>query len=283
MKRKRKIIFIGALVFLLLFAARIAYELSRPDILNAGMETRALISASEQDHKNYASAKVVVEQAVAGAQVVEQKYERVSRIESKTENWDSDIAAVKLAIEGSQALVQREDAFGLEGDRALSLSLGVTPAAFDPMVETMKGIGRLVSANVTKTDRTSDFRALQARRLSLEKTRDGLAALRNEGAALSDRVELETRILEIEGQIQELGVSLGDYSELNSFCTVNFTLRETRPMAVGRRILTAVLAALGWSALVYLGLAASALATIGVAALVVRLADRLRDDKKKEK
>ena len=283
MKRKRKIIFIGALVFLLLFAARIAYELSRPDILNAGMETRALISASEQDHKNYASAKVVVEQAVAGAQVVEQKYERVSRIESKTENWDSDIAAVKLAIEGSQALVQREDAFGLEGDRALSLSLGVTPAAFDPMVETMKGIGRLVSANVTKTDRTSDFRALQARRLSLEKTRDGLAALRNEGAALSDRVELETRILEIEGQIQELGVSLGDYSELNSFCTVNFTLRETRPMANGRRILTAVLSALGWSALVYLGLAASALATIGVAALVVRLADRLRDDKKKEK
>lgn len=265
---------------MLLFAARIAYELSRPDILNAGMETRALISASEQDHKNYASAKVVVEQAVAGAQVVEQKYERVSRIESKTENWDSDIAAVKLAIEGSQALVQREDAFGLEGDRALSLSLGVTPAAFDPMVETMKGIGRLVSANVTKTDRTSDFRALQARRLSLEKTRDGLAALRNEGAALSDRVELETRILEIEGQIQELGVSLGDYSELNSFCTVNFTLRETRPMANGRRILTAVLSALGWSALVYLGLAVSALATIGVAALVVRLADRFRDDKK---
>ena len=141
----------------------------------------------------------------------------------------------------------------------------------------MKSIGELRSAYVTKTDRTSDFRALEARRLSLEKTRLGLAALRDSEAQLSDRIDLETRILEIEGQIQELGVSLGDFSELNSFCTIHFTLREEAAGALGARILDAFVSALGWTILVYLGLAACALAALGTAVLGLKLADRFKE------
>ncbi len=110
------------------------------------------------------------------------------------------------------------------------------------------------SINTVKTDRTADFRALEAKRLSLEKTRDGLAALRSAGAALSDRIALESRILEIEGQIQELGVSLGDFSELNSFCTVDITLREIEKADPFARVAAALFSALSWTVPVYLGL-----------------------------
>jgi len=157
---------------------------------------------------------------------VEQKYERVSSIDSHTANWDEDTGKLKTAIEMVEAVIQKENASGLAGGRVLALSLGVVPSAFDAAVESFQAVGELVSISTTKNDRTADFLALEARRLSLEKTRDGLSALRNSGAALADRISLETRILEIEGQIQELGVSLGDFSELNSFCTINITLRE---------------------------------------------------------
>ena len=280
MDRRTRILAAAAALFAVLFAARLAWELTRERTRPFGGFGNAEIyqsSAPAGDRRNYASAKIAVDQAPSGAQVVEQKYERVSQIEARTEHWDSDIAAVKLAIEGAKALVQRENSYGLEGARVLSLSLGVIPDAFDPTVETLKAIGELRSANVIKTDRTSDFRALEARRLSLEKTRDGLARLRDSGAQLSDRIDLETRILEIEGQIQELGVSLGDFSELNSFCTVHFTLREAPSGAWGPRLLDAVLSALGWTVLVYLGLGACILAALGAAALALKLADRLKD------
>ncbi len=282
MDRRKRILAAAAALFVALFAARLAWELTRDRTAPVpfggfGAGELAQSYSPPQERRNFASAKIAVDQAPSGAQVVEQKYERVSQIESRTEHWDSDVAAVKLAIDGAKALVQRENSYGLPGSRVLSLSLGVIPEAFDPTVETLKAIGELRSANVVKTDRTSDFRALEARRLSLEKTRDGLARLRDSGASLADRIDLETRILEIEGQIQELGVSLGDFSELNSFCTVHFTLRETPPGASGSRILGAVLSALGWTVLVYLGLGVCILAILGAATLALRLADRLKD------
>ncbi|NLJ47747.1 MAG: DUF4349 domain-containing protein [Treponema sp.] len=280
MERKRRILAAAAALFVALFAARLAWELTRDrtaPFRGIGAGETVSSSVPPQERRNYASAKIVVDQAATGSQVVEQKYEKESRIESWTENWDSDIAAVKLAVEGAKALVQRENSYGLPGSRVLSVSLGVVPDAFDPSVETLKAIGRLRSADVVKTDRTSDFRALEARRLSLEKTRDGLARLRDTGAQLSDRIDLETRILEIEGQIQELGVSLGDFSELNSFCTIHFTLRETVRGAWRARVLDAFLSALGWTILVYLGLGACILAALGAAVLGLKLADRLKE------
>lgn len=280
MERKRRILTAAAALFVALFAARLAWELTRDrtaPFRGIGAGETVSSSVPPQERRNYASAKIVVDQAATGSQVVEQKYEKESRIESFTENWDSDIAAVKLAVEGAKALVQRENSYGLPGSRVLSVSLGVVPDAFDPSVETLKAIGRLRSADVVKTDRTSDFRALEARRLSLEKTRDGLARLRDTGAQLSDRIDLETRILEIEGQIQELGVSLGDFSELNSFCTIHFTLRETVRGAWRARVLDAFLSALGWTILVYLGLGACILAALGAAVLGLKLADRIKE------
>lgn len=282
MDRKKRILAAAAALFAALFAARLTWELTRDRTAafeGFGAGETAQSYPPPQERRNYASAKIAVGPVPSGAQVVEQKYERVSQIESRTEHWDSDVAAVKLAVDGANALVQRENSYGLPGSRVLSLSLGVIPDAFDPTVETLKAIGKLRSANVVKTDRTSDFLALEARRLSLEKTRDGLAGLRDAGASLADRIDLETRILEIEGQIQELGVSLGDFSELNSFCTVHFTLRETPRGASGTRILDAVLSALGWTVLVYLGLGTCVLAVLGAAALGLRLADRLKEGK----
>ncbi len=284
MKRNVRIVLVAVAVFALLFVARFAYEFANSSDskqYDYFMPMGGLVAqqqselASSISRKNYASAKIVIAQPSA-PQTVEQKYERISNIDTKTADWESDTAALRAAIEGVEALVQRENSVGLPGGRGLSLSLGVVPARFDEAVERLRGVGELVSINTVKNDRTSDFLALEAKRLSLEKTRDGLSALRNAGASLADRMNLETRILEIEGQIQELGVSLGDFSELNSFCTVNISLRETSGPNLWRRLASAFFDALGWTVAVFVGLVVSLLGVLGIVYLALRVYDRLK-------
>jgi len=285
MHRKTRIVVIGIIVFAVLFAARCAYELVQSsESTDYGYAfpmgefdeiQQVNAPSSSLTRKNYASAKIVIAQPNS-PQTVEQKYERVSSIDSHTANWDEDTGKLKTAIEMVEAVIQKENASGLAGGRVLALSLGVVPSAFDAAVESFQAVGELVSISTTKNDRTADFLALEARRLSLEKTRDGLSALRNSGAALADRISLETRILEIEGQIQELGVSLGDFSELNSFCTINITLREKTGQSLFPRLLSAAFNALGWSVAVFAGTVFSLLCLFGLASLGLKLYDRFK-------
>ncbi|MBL8967746.1 MAG: DUF4349 domain-containing protein, partial [Spirochaetaceae bacterium] len=268
MKRRTLVLLVLGGLFLLLFAARFAYEL-RDDVDGPSgrqVPRGAFLAAQNFDgsgsspqRKNYASEKIVVAQA-ASPQVLDQKYERVADLSARSRDFEADSKRVAEVAAERKALVQSENSYGLPGDRVLALSLGVVPEAFDATVAALRGVGELESVTVTKTDRTADFRALEAKRLSLEKTRDGLRALRRAGAELADLIALETKILEIEGQIQELGVSLGDYSEQNSFCTINLSLRERAAAALGPRLLRAALDALGWSVLVCLGAASASLA-----------------------
>lgn len=287
-KKRNLILLVALIVFILLFAAKFFIELNRSSSYSApayfeGNLTNAPYAQTDQSYsgislarKNYASAKMDIPQAGVAPQTVEQKYERVSMISSSSADWDKDTANLNAIVKESSALVQAENSTGLPGNRRLNLELGVVPETFDETVDRLRTVGKLESIVITKTDRTSDFRALEAKRLSLEKTRDGLAALRNSGAELKDRIDLESRILEIEGQIQDLGVSLGDFSETNSFCTIKITLYEGQAARPGLRLLSAALSALSWTIGVYLGIVISVLAVLGIAALGLKLWDTIR-------
>jgi len=291
MKRGTKVaIFAAGAVFLALFAARFASELAR-EREGARFQARAAYAGGEilqemsasQSKRNYASAKIAIAAPSAvAAQVLDQKYEEVASLSATTADFEADSRRMKEAASSVKAVVQREDSYGLPGSRSLSLSLGVVPAAFDQAVDALRAIGKLESVTVNRTDRTADYKALEARRLSLEKTRDGLAALRRAGADLADLMALETKILEIEGQIQELGVSLGDFSEGNSFCTVNASLRERAAGPSPARVLGVALEALGWAAAVTAALAFACLAASLVAYLAALVAARIRERERKE-
>ena len=69
-------------------------------------------------------------------------------------------------------------------------------------------------------------------------------------------------------------MSLGDYAEGNSFCTVNFSLAETRRASLGPLIAGALFDALEWSLLAFLGLALAALLGLGAALLASLAVDK---------
>jgi len=63
-------------------------------------------------------------------------------------------------------------------------------------------------------------------------------------------MQLENRILDIEQQLQGLGVSLGEFDDENEFCTVQFSLLEGKEVKIS--FMHRVKVALEWTIKFYL-------------------------------
>jgi hypothetical protein len=97
---------------------------------------------------------------------------------------------------------------------------------------------------VTKIDKTNEYLDLRAQREALENTRDALMELKRMNGSIDELVNLQYRILDVDQQLQSLGVKLGDYDEVNEFCTVRLTMYEDHdvlvyPPDVARRVMIA--------------------------------------------
>ena len=252
---------IFALLFVILFACRLGYGYyTTPNVVQKRSARERIPAASEHfvsassAKKNYASEQYTNKAPVVTGSgstalpspTLDQKYEKTATLTSATKSFERDEQAIRSEVEARDAIVQFEQSRG-DGkakDRILQLMIGVQPEKFDDFCQAMQGIGRLESIEVTKTDKTNEFLGLQAQRESLENTRAALAELKKMTGKVDEFVNLQYKILDIDGQLQALGVQLGDYDELNEFCTVRVTLYEdydifSYPPQLVRRLLIA--------------------------------------------
>ncbi len=238
----RKIVFVFVVGFLLLFFVRLGYGYwVTPNGVPIGEFSGGnVLSQSWMDFasgvKNYASKKrsrktsVVVQRGAPG--LGDQKYEKVASVALKSLHFDEDEARARALIAKEDALIQFEQRDGLKGHRVLRLAVGVDPKRFDPFVDAIQTFGELSALTINKSDKTNEYRELQAKRVSLEKTRTALSELKNKEGKIADMIALENQILSLEQQIQGLGVSLGDFDSENEFVTVKMLMREVGERAV---------------------------------------------------
>ena len=74
--------------------------------------------------------------------------------------------------------------------------------------------------------------------------------LKSKGGRIDEYMQLENRILEIEQQLQGLGVSLGNFDDENEFCTVKVLLSEGKVIDIS--IMQRIKVALEWTIKTYL-------------------------------
>ena len=175
--------------------------------------------------KNYATQKHKVASGQSPIRI-DQKYEKIADITSVTTKFDLEENLIRKQIKNYNGLIQFENKNGNEGYRNLSLIVGVPPENFDSIYHQLIKIGTVQAKQITKKDKTNEYKQLNAQKLSLEKIRTSLIALKSEGGRIEEYMQLENRILEIEQQLQELGVNLGNFDAENEFCTVKFSLTE---------------------------------------------------------
>ena len=267
-----------ALPFILLFAFRLLYGYLATDNRAGSDFNQDFFSNVENIRKNYASEKIAynnsgnVQQAASIAS--SQKYEKTATVKSKTSQFEKDQADIRGVTKQFGAVVQYEQSLGNKGNRELHLLIGVGPVLFDSFYTVIQKIGAIKATEVTKVDKTNEYRQLNAKKASLQKTLASLEELKAKGGQISDYVSLHDKILEIETRLQELGVELGNFDAENEFCTVRFSLYEG---ATERKIslLARVKIALEWTIKYYAVFIVSLLGLFGAAFILLLIMDML--------
>ncbi len=262
--------------FLLLFLFRLLYGYL---VLTTGSGydySRSFFSSMGQLRKNYASEKMALKGNVQDQAEIasSQKYEKTATIKSKTARFEKDEADVRKATRRFNAVIQYEQSLGNKGNRELHLLIGVNPASFDSFYAVVQQIGTIKATEITKVDKTNEYRQLNAKKASLEKTLASLEELKSKGGQIADYISLHDKILEIETSLQELGVELGNFNTENEFCTVRFSLYEGATEH-SISVLTRVKTALEWTIKYYAMLIVSLLGLLGAAFVLLLVIDRL--------
>ena len=180
-------------------------------------------SAFENSRKNYASIKVSASGLPTGES---QKYEKIASVTQLSESFDAHRRLIEARIAEYAGVTQLERASGLLGFRTLHLGIGVPPDRFDAFVSAIRAVGHTAQIEIVKNDKTNEYLQLRARRTTLDKARAALEVLKEQGGSTDERMKVQNRLTEIEQQIQDLAVSLGDFDSQNELCTVKLILRE---------------------------------------------------------
>lgn len=270
------------------FLLRLVYSYVVPDIeRNASgyvthqnnNESNLQNSLDNNPRKNYASEKKNAALAGQAPFHAREKYEKIGALQAATREFESDEKKIRSAIVQYKAIIQSEQNTGLSGQRMLRLSVGVDPGKFDALIEDARKIGTLTEVQITKTDKTNEYKNLNAKRISQEKYRSSLIALKTKSGKVTEMIELENKILEIEQEIQNLGVKLGEFDEQNEFCTVRMALIEKRGGASKgffSELLRKIRIALEWTLQYYLLAVILVLFVSGTLLVILLLAQKLR-------
>lgn len=236
---------VAALLFAAIFALRFATVGPGRSTLGSPDALQQQSGSFEMARKNYASAKQAAQPSAAP--IESQKYEKIGSLAQVSREFDADRKRTFDLIASNGGIVQQERAVGQKGSRLLQLGIGVPPEKFDAFIEAAREIGTGVSIDIVKNDKTNEYLQLRARRETLDKARTALEELRASGGSLDERVTVQNRLTEIEQQIQDLGVSLGEFDTQNELCTVKLSIREkfeAAPWSVGKRAFQALQLAL---------------------------------------
>lgn len=268
-------------LFLLLFILRFIYGYLSPGTASDDFNRDDFFSSIGQLRSNYATEKFKQQGTVnMNAPVIpaaqDQKYEKTATVSSTTADFEKDEQAIRKNTGQFNAVIQYERSMGNKGSRQLHLLIGVVPEKFDSFYLAMQHYGRVQQVSVVKVDKTNEYRQLNAKKISLEKTLASLNELKSGGSRnLSDLIALHDKILDIEQQLQDLGVSLGNFNSDNEFCTVRISLYEGAHKITGITFVQRLKVALQWTIKYYAVLLVSLAAASILAFFLLLILDKL--------
>ncbi|MCL2615471.1 MAG: DUF4349 domain-containing protein [Dehalococcoidia bacterium] len=224
-------------LYLIIFAGRAVYEFTASGDNNTDY-WRGYFWGSM--YYNYATVALPSSDSLI---LVEQKYELIADITSKTSNFDSDMNLLNEVLDEHSAIVQKEDRSGLSGRRRVELVIGVRPEKFDVVRDEILQIGRITSSSITKIDMTYEYLQMLAEREALESHLEKYKKLQAQSSSVSELLQLEEKIFNVETQILQKLVDIGRYSDENALCTITFSLYE----GTGASAMVKLWNALRWS------------------------------------
>ncbi len=274
-KKLRKGVFYLILLFIILFVFRIFYGYT--EYPNAITDSNTFFEEIGSGRVNYASKKYKMKSNNTNNSQnvinVDQKYEKIATVNTKSSEFEKEKGLLDKEIKRQEAIIQFEQNSGNKGNRRLQLLIGVQPEKFDSLYVSLSKIGKVQSKEITKKDKTNEYKQLNAKKESLLKIRISLIELKSKGGKIQEYIDLENRILSIEEELQGLGVQLGNYDEENEFCTIKFSLIEGVENKIG--LMHRIKVALDWTISTYMQLIIILFFITGFVYLALLILDKL--------
>ncbi|MDO5972408.1 DUF4349 domain-containing protein [Flavivirga aquimarina] len=274
-KKFKKGVFYLVLLFIILFVFRILYGYSEYSNSNI-QESDLFFQEITSSRVNYASKKYKINTGSNNSPAVvdvDQKYEKIATVNTKSSEFEREKKVLNKEIKKQDAIIQFEQNSGNKGYRKLQLLIGVQPERFDSLYNRLSKIGKVQSKEITKKDKTNEYKQLNAKKESLLKIRTSLIELKDKGGKIEEYINLENRILSIEEELQGLGVQLGNYDEENEFCTIKFSLIEGTENKIS--LMHRIKVALDWTVSTYLQLMLILFFIAGFVYLILLIIDKL--------
>ena len=265
------------ILFFAMFLFRLIYGYVSTEISNNNDFSNDFFSSVDNLRKNYASNKFESNNniGIQASMASSQKYEKTATVKSKSTQFETDENSIKTVTKNFEGVIQYEQNTGNKGSRELHLLIGINPEKFDSFYIKVQKIGFIKSTEITKIDKTNEYRQLNAKKTSIEKALTSLNELKSKAGDISDYISLHDKILETESRMQELGVELGNFDTENEFCSIKFSLYEgATKKAIG--VMARIKVAFEWTIKYYAILILSLLGISGLVLILLVMIDKLK-------
>ncbi len=176
---------------------------------------------------NTASFELTLDQPIPIGQLGElEVYTREARLGATTGRFDEALEAALGVIDAHNAQIRLEANEGIAPNRSFSVVVRAPVERFDDCLAALRGVGVEQTYSVTKEDKSEEARKRFAERDALRSHAESLGKLREAGGDVSDLIQLESKIRDVEQKIQALNVSLGEFVKEASYNNINYSLRE---------------------------------------------------------
>ena len=154
-------------------------------------------------------------------------------IETKDYDWayrqlNDTLSSVDGYLESSSEYTDSTDS-----TRTLSLTLRVPESSYDAFVDAAEQAGSVTSTSESAEDVTTQYMDIEARLDNLTAQRTRLQELQASADNLTDLLQIESSLSDVQYQIESYQSQLNWYSQQVSYCTVNITLDEVETLTTG--------------------------------------------------
>ena len=154
-------------------------------------------------------------------------------IETKDYDWayqqlNDTLSSVDGYLESSSEYTDSTDS-----TRTLSLTLRVPESSYDAFVDAAEQAGSVTSKSKSADDVTTQYMDIEARLDNLTAQRTRLQELQASADNLTDLLQIESSLSDVQYQIESYQSQLNWYSQQVSYCTVNITLDEVETLTTG--------------------------------------------------
>ena len=163
----------------------------------------------------------------------ERKIIKNANIDFETKEYDAFVDALYSCITENGGYVQSQDTRGsgvydTYSSRYSSFTIRVPENNYDSFITTVGELGSVTHINEYQNDVTMNYIDIESHIGALQAEYSALISILEKSSNVDDIITVQSRISEINYQLDSLKSQLRKYDDLISYCTVNLSVREVR-------------------------------------------------------